>query len=79
MITPNGDGQNDKFSIEGITYSSNTVTIYNRWGQKVYEASNYRNQWGADGVPDGTYYYEVILTLKDRHYTGALTILRNGW
>ncbi len=79
VITPNGDGHNDKFSIEGITYSSNTVTIYNRWGMKVYEASNYRNQWDADGVPDGTYYYEVVLTLKDRHYTGPLTILRNGW
>lgn len=79
VITPNNDGQNDKWSIEGITYSSNTVAIYNRWGQKVYEASNYRNQWGGDELPDGTYYYEVILTLKERKYTGSLTILRNGW
>ncbi|MBK8499822.1 MAG: choice-of-anchor L domain-containing protein [Flavobacteriales bacterium] len=79
VITPNGDGYNDKWSIEGITYSSNTVAIYNRWGQKVYEATNYRNQWGGDDVPDGTYYYEVILTLKERKYTGSLTILRNGW
>ena len=79
VITPNGDGLNDKFAIEGITYSSNTVTIFNRWGQKVYEASNYKNQWDGGDLPDGTYYYEVFLTRKDRSYTGSLTILRNGW
>lgn len=79
VITPNGDGYNDKFAIEGITYSSNTVMIFNRWGQKVYEVSNYRNQWDGGDLPDGTYYYEVVLTRNDRHYTGSLTILRNGW
>ncbi len=79
VITPNGDGYNDKFAIEGITYSSNTVTLFNRWGQKVYEASNYRNQWDGGDLPDGTYYYEVVLTRNDRKYTGSLTILRNGW
>lgn len=80
VITPNGDGFNDKFEIEGITYTPNTVTIFNRWGQKVYEASNYKNQWNGGDVPDGTYFYEVVLTAReDRKYTGSLTILRNGW
>ena len=79
VITPNGDGYNDKFEIEGITYSSNTLAIFNRWGQKVYEVSNYSNQWDGGDLPDGTYYYEVVLTRNDRTYTGSLTILRNGW
>ncbi|HRD52172.1 MAG TPA: gliding motility-associated C-terminal domain-containing protein, partial [Flavobacteriales bacterium] len=80
VFSPNGDGYNDRFVIDGITYTSNTVRIYNRWGQLVYEASNYQNQWDGDELPDGTYFYEVILNhKKDEPYTGHLTILRNGW
>ncbi|HMC96673.1 MAG TPA: gliding motility-associated C-terminal domain-containing protein, partial [Flavobacteriales bacterium] len=79
VITPNGDGENDVFTIEGIKYVANTVRIFNRWGQIVYEASNYKNTWKADGIPDGTYYYEVTVHRVDEPFTGHLTILRNGW
>lgn len=79
VITPNGDGQNDKFAVEGILYVSNTVRIFNRWGQTVYEASNYRNQWDGGDLPDGTYFYEITVARKDQPFTGQLTILRNGW
>ncbi len=79
VITPNGDGNNDKFVIEGILYVTNTVKIFNRWGQEVYSASNYRNQWDGGDLPDGTYFYEVKVARKDEPYTGHLTILRNGW
>lgn len=79
VITPNGDGRNDKFVIEGILYVSNTVKIFNRWGQEVYSASNYKNQWDGGDLPDGTYFYEVKVARKDEPYTGHLTILRNGW
>ena len=41
----------------------------------VYEANNYRNNWTALGVPDGTYYYELVLQ-DGRAYTGHLTLLR---
>lgn len=77
VFSPNNDGENDKFIIEGILGTSNTVTIFNRWGQKVYEASNYRNQWDADGVSDGTYYYEVTVEGAEKPFTGHLTILNN--
>lgn len=79
VITPNGDGLNDYFEIEGILYVSNTLRIYNRWGQEVYSATNYRNQWKGGDLPDGTYYYEVAVNRNDKKYTGHLTILRNGW
>jgi len=79
VITPNGDGNNDRFVIEGILYVSNTVKIFNRWGQEVFTANNYRNQWGGDDLPDGTYFYEVKVARRDEPYTGHLTILRNGW
>lgn len=79
VITPNGDGLNDYFEIEGILYVSNTVRIFNRWGQEVYSAKNYRNQWKGGDLPDGTYYYEITVERDDSKYTGHLTILQNGW
>lgn len=77
VFTPNSDGQNDRFEIEGILSTTNTVRIFNRWGQVVYEAKNYRNTWNATGVPEGTYYYEVLVDKHEKPYTGHVTILRN--
>ena len=33
------------------------LEIYNRWGRKVNEYTNYQNQWNGEGQPDGVYYY----------------------
>ncbi|KAA1242425.1 gliding motility-associated C-terminal domain-containing protein, partial [Aquimarina sp. RZ0] len=81
-ITPNGDGINDVFVINGIQNLENTLEIYNRWGVKVYDANNYgRNDTFFRGIsngratveekdelPVGTYYYvlEYILTTGER-------------
>ncbi|MES2286471.1 MAG: ice-binding family protein [Bacteroidota bacterium] len=72
--SPNGDGINDVFVIRGIlNFPENTFVIFNRWGNKVYETSSYKNTWdgkttlglrvGGDVLPIGTYFY--ILDLKD--------------
>ena len=79
VFTPNSDGMNDVWFIDGITYANNTLRIYNRWGQLVREFKNYRNTWDGDGAPDGTYYYELIVERKKEPYTGHVTILRSGW
>ncbi|MGQ0827190.1 MAG: gliding motility-associated C-terminal domain-containing protein [Bacteroidota bacterium] len=71
-ITPNGDGENDLWEIDGITaFPENTVTIFNRWGEKVWNGNNYDNVktvWdgknGADLLPDATYFYVVELDKK---------------
>lgn len=76
VFSPNGDGINDRFDIEGILSTTNTVRIFNRWGQIVFEANNYRNNWTASGVPDGTYFYEVTVPREPVPLTGSLTILR---
>lgn len=80
-ISPNGDGINDVWLIEGIEeYPTVTINIYNRWGDKVHMTQGSGTPWdgtrnGAP-LPDGAYYY-VIDTLKGRKvYTGAITILR---
>jgi gliding motility-associated-like protein len=79
-VSPNGDGKNDFFTIEGIESFPNTqVSIYNRWGNRVYLDNDYKNNWagnwGKSYVPDGTYYYQVILTTGDV-YTGYLQVQR---
>jgi len=67
-FSPNGDGLNDLFVVHGLSvYPQNLLSIYNRWGNLVYEKENYNNTWdgksntGAD-LPDGTYF--VILKLN---------------
>ncbi|WP_430400636.1 gliding motility-associated C-terminal domain-containing protein [Flavobacterium sp.] len=71
-VSPNNDGLNDFFFIDGIDcYPNNTVEIYNKWGILIYETKGYDNNINAfrgqsegrstlnknEGVPDGTYYY----------------------
>ena len=77
VISPNGDGQNDVFFIQGILASKSTVRIYNRWGQVVYEKQNYQNNWAASDLPDGTYFYEVKVDRDPEPYTGHVTVLSN--
>ncbi|MCB0792947.1 MAG: choice-of-anchor L domain-containing protein [Flavobacteriales bacterium] len=74
VFSPNNDGSNDVFEIAGIEGTSNRVRIYNRWGQVIYEQQNYKNNWDARDVNDGTYYYEVLVDGKDP-LIGALTIV----
>lgn len=62
VVTPNNDGMNDTFEIEGIDrFPDNELFIYNRWGREIYSAENYANEWDATfngtPVPNGTYFY----------------------
>lgn len=76
VISPNNDGRNDRWVITGIGSKQNTVKVYDRWGMVVFDTKNYRNTFTATGLPDGTYFYEVIVEGRNP-YTGHLTILRN--
>ncbi|WP_298263527.1 gliding motility-associated C-terminal domain-containing protein [uncultured Lutibacter sp.] len=51
-FSPNGDGVNDEFIITGLhKYPNNSIQIFNRWGNLVYESKNYQNYW--DGIASG--------------------------
>jgi gliding motility-associated-like protein len=66
IITPNNDGVNDFLFIEFIEqFPGNRIEVYNRWGTPVFEADNYRNNWRADDVSDGAYYYIVHVPGRD--------------
>jgi gliding motility-associated-like protein/uncharacterized repeat protein (TIGR01451 family) len=72
IITPNNDGSNDVWYIDGIEeFPDNSIQIFNRWGDKVKAFEHYDNVnqvWKGDNfkgepLPDGTYYY--ILTIRN--------------
>ncbi|HTO38810.1 MAG TPA: gliding motility-associated C-terminal domain-containing protein [Brumimicrobium sp.] len=71
-ISPDGDGLNDSFVIDGLAaYPNSEIWIYNRWGNEVFYSNDYQNDWdgrslsklnvGGDELPEGTYYYLVKL------------------
>jgi uncharacterized repeat protein (TIGR01451 family)/gliding motility-associated-like protein len=74
-FSPNGDGVNDYFKIDCISrYPGNTLQVYNRWGNIVFQTKSYKNDWDGtpngramvqpeDQLPVGTYYY--VLDLGD--------------
>ncbi|WP_163410160.1 PKD domain-containing protein [Flavobacterium ajazii] len=76
-VSPNGDGKNEVFKIDGIEcYPNAYVQIYDRWGVLVYDAYGYDNDAVAfrgisegratvakqKGLPDGTYFYVITYT-----------------
>jgi gliding motility-associated-like protein len=63
-FSPNGDGVNDFWQIIGIDkYPNNKVSVFNRLGIKIYESTNYNNDWNGfyngNLISDGTYYYII--------------------
>jgi gliding motility-associated-like protein len=81
VFTPNGDGANDHWEIPNIDrYISNQIVVYNRWGQRVFEFTNYKDQWDGGKLPDGVYFY--LLTCKgywsQDTFKGSVTIIGSG-
>lgn len=83
-FTPNGDGINDLWLItNGNCLSSAKVQVFNRYGAKVFEDKDYKNNWNGTyngkPLPDGTYYYVISFQLINSRVetkTGNVTILR---
>ena len=60
VFTPNGDGVNDFFFIRNMSEEfPTTIIVANRWGKTIYENFNYQNDWDAEGLADGIYYYTL--------------------
>ena len=82
-FSPNGDGNNDVWAVLGDSMRINSMAVFNRWGEKVFEADT---NTGWDGTyqsqlqPAGVYVYYIkcsdLLTTEPRHYRGSLTLLR---
>jgi hypothetical protein len=76
VITPMiKDNVNDTFTIQlgdekGLTPADfdykTSLSIFNRWGEPVFEAQDYQYDWDGEGLGGGIYYYEVSV---DEHAT----------
>lgn len=80
-ITPNGDGSNDTWIIDNIEINQpNEVRIFNRWGNLVWNKSNYNNTtvaWRGENnngnpLPNGTYFYAIEIQ-------GNSSAGKSGW
>jgi gliding motility-associated-like protein len=88
VITPNGDGKNDKFRITNISaYEKVTINVFNRWGDVIFSYSgtgagyeDSSEQWdgtyNGNEAPLGSYVYVIELNDKEESYTGTVTIVR---
>lgn len=86
VFTPNGDGYNDFFEINTVGVKELNASIFNRWGNKMYEIDSVNGKWdgnttGGAKAPDGTYFYAIVAKgLDDRNYErkGSVMLLRHG-
>jgi gliding motility-associated-like protein len=77
VITPNGDSKNDSFVIPKFhLYPINTLMVYDRWGQLVYSVGNYDNNWAAEGLSGGIYFYTLIIDGGRKRIKGWLQVIR---
>ena len=85
-FTPDGDGVNDTWELEDLDliYPNNSVKIYNRWGNIVFEStpgSYQKHPWDGkikqDDLPVASYYYIIEYNdAKSDSVKGIVTIIR---
>lgn len=83
-ITPNDDGDNDRWRIKGLAlYPNCSVQIFDRWGDLVYQTNGYDESKYWDGrdmngkeLPMDSYYYVIKLGTGEKPIYGTVTIIR---
>jgi gliding motility-associated-like protein len=78
VFTPNGDGHNDTFVIPDLAtlYPDNSIVIFSRWGQKVYEQQHYKGDWSASTVPAGPYFYLLHIRSLNTSFKGWVDVIK---
>ena len=80
-FTPNADGTNDIWHISGLEqYPDHRLTVFNRWGNQVFDAEPYENNWDGTSLgrelPDGTYFFVFDKGNGEELLKGFLMIIR---
>ncbi|MDF1864867.1 MAG: gliding motility-associated C-terminal domain-containing protein [Saprospiraceae bacterium] len=85
LFTPNGDGANDFFEIrvcEDLQPFDNELTVFNQWGDVVFEREDYSNDWNGNfkgkELPEASYYFVFKIEVSERviERKGRIAILR---
>ncbi|OGX85984.1 hypothetical protein BEN48_13660 [Hymenobacter glacialis] len=74
IITPNRDSLNDTFRPR-FSCRPASLEVFSRWGQRVYQTNDYRNNWNAQGLANGIYYY-LLRDADDRRVKGWVEVRR---
>lgn len=82
LLTPNGDGKNDRWIIEHIMqYKDNQVSVFDRSGRMVFHQEHYANNWTGlfreSPLPTGAYYYDIRLGSGYPEVKGMVTIIQD--
>jgi len=73
-FTPNGDNHNEVYQVGGQSADKiEYITIYNRWGDKIFEADS-NKPWDGKNCQIGIYTYSV--RTHNQHYTGQISLIR---
>lgn len=82
-FSPNNDGLNDLFKVEGANIESINMIIYNRWGNKIFESNDKNKGWDGTEkgkkVEEGVYVYKLKITLTNgdiNKFNGIVTVVR---
>ena len=83
LFSPNDDGVNDFFKIEGSGFKQVDLKIFNRWGEKVFETDNANIGWdgyfSGEKAEPGVYVYHLTVlydVLSSTQYTGSIILVR---
>lgn len=81
IMSPNGDGVNDKWVIDNIDlYPNNEVRVFDKVGHFIYGKKGYDNSWEGtlNGAPlaEGSYYYIIDFGTGKPPFRGFITITR---
>jgi gliding motility-associated-like protein len=79
LFTPNDDGVNDLFVIEGLeNYTSPRLVVRDKNNKVVYQSNAYKNTWGGEDCPEGVYSYEFTFKYNgiENMATGKVRIMR---
>lgn len=83
-LTPNGDGQNDTWQVDGLEdFLDYKISVFNNTGKVLFDTSDYQQDWGGtyngQTLPEGIYYYIIVgvnLQNSKQTKTGYITLIR---
>jgi len=84
-FTPNGDGKNDSFMSNNMGVREFNMTIYNRWGNIIFQTTDPKTGWngkarGSNEIAEnGVYVYKIELQsvfYERQHFIGTVTLVR---
>jgi hypothetical protein len=73
LLTPNGDGLNERLVLPYAGAGPWALEVYSRWGRSVYRSADYHNEWGAEAAA-GLYYY--VLRSSTAVHKGWVEVVR---